>query len=119
MRIVLDINVVVSGLHIPDGAPGRILDCILAGQLHLLYDDRILAEYSDVLVRPKIGFSQDLAKAVTRYLRHPNDCPFAEVARSKCAEALVAGSQEHFARLEAHGIRVLSPSALLDLLRQE
>lgn len=136
MRIVLDTNVLVSGLLNPDGAPGRILDWILAGRLHILYDDRILAEYSDVLERPKFGFSQELAKAVVGYLRlsgesvtalplsegllpDPDDRPFAEVARSGGAEALVTGNQEHFGGLEAHGIHVLSPSALLDLLRQE
>jgi putative PIN family toxin of toxin-antitoxin system len=136
MRIVLDTNVLVSGLLNPDGAPGHILDWILAGQLHLFYDDRILAEYSDVLVCPKFGFSQDLARAIIGYVRlsgeavtalslsegllpDPDDRPFAEVARSGGAKALVTGNQEHFAGLEAHGSHVLSPSALVDFMRQE
>lgn len=136
MRIVLDTNVLVSGLLNPDGAPGRILDWILAGRLHILYDDRILAEYLDVLARPKFGFSQDLARTVVGYLRlsgepvtalplpevplpDASDRPFAEVARSGRAAALVTGNREHFAGLEAHGIRVMSPSALLAAWHQE
>ena len=136
MHIVLDTNVLVSGLLNPDGAPGRILDWILAGQLHILYDDRTLAEYSDVLACPKFGFSSDLARAVVGYLRlsgksvtarplpegllpDPGDYPFAEVAHSGKADALVTGNREHFAGLEAGGVRVPSPSALLDILRGE
>jgi uncharacterized protein len=136
MRIVLDTNVLVSGLLNPDGAPGRILDWILAGELRILYDDRILAEDADVLARPKLGFSQDLARAVMGYLRlsgesvtalslpeemlpDPDDRPFAEVARSGRAEALVTGNREHFAGLAAHDIHVMSPSAFIDILRQE
>ncbi len=56
MRVVLDTNVLVSGLLNPDGSPGRVLDLFLAGGITLLVDDRILGEYRAVLPRPKFGF---------------------------------------------------------------
>lgn len=56
MIIVLNTNVVMSGLLNPFGAPGRILDLILSGELRLAYDDRVLAEYRDVLMRDQFGF---------------------------------------------------------------
>ncbi|PYQ32664.1 MAG: putative toxin-antitoxin system toxin component, PIN family, partial [Acidobacteria bacterium] len=56
MRIVLDTNVIVSGLLNPEGNPGRIVDLVLAGEVTLLVDDRILGEYRTVLRRRKFGF---------------------------------------------------------------
>ena len=56
MKVVLDTNVLVSGLLNPDGNPGRVLDLLLAGEITLLVDDRILAEYRAVLARPRFGF---------------------------------------------------------------
>ncbi|MFZ4387243.1 MAG: PIN domain-containing protein, partial [Chthoniobacterales bacterium] len=50
---VLDTNVIVSGLLSAEAPPGRILDALLDRRLKLAYDDRIEAEYRDVLARPK------------------------------------------------------------------
>jgi predicted nucleic acid-binding protein len=52
-------------------------------------------------------------------LPDPDDNPFAEVAVSGNADMLVTGNQRHFAGLKAHGIDVLSPDALLELLRKK
>jgi predicted nucleic acid-binding protein len=52
-------------------------------------------------------------------LPDPDDNPFAEVAVSGNADILVTGNQRHFAGLKAHGIDVLSPDALLELLRKK
>ena len=46
---VVDTNVLVSGLLSPFGPPGRIVDLLQAGGLRLAADDRIEAEYRDVL----------------------------------------------------------------------
>ena len=51
MRIVLDTNVLVSGFLSPHGPPGAILRSILTGSITLCFDERILAEYRDVLMR--------------------------------------------------------------------
>ena len=52
IRVVLDTNVLVSGLLSEHGPPGLIVDLVFAGELALVYDARLLAEYRDVLVRP-------------------------------------------------------------------
>jgi putative PIN family toxin of toxin-antitoxin system len=51
--LVLDTNVLVSALLSPFGAPGRIWDLVLAREVRLVYDDRILVEYRRVLSREK------------------------------------------------------------------
>jgi predicted nucleic acid-binding protein len=47
MRIVVDTNVLVSGLLSPFGPPGVIVSLTAAGRLSLCYDARILAEYAE------------------------------------------------------------------------
>ena len=51
MIVVLDTNVLVSGLMSPGNPPGRIIDFLRAGDITLAIDDRILAEYCAVLAR--------------------------------------------------------------------
>ena len=48
MKVVLDTNVLVSGLLNPYGPPGRIVQLAAAGELQLCLDARILAEYREV-----------------------------------------------------------------------
>lgn len=135
MRIVLDTNVLVSGLHNPDGAPGRIVDLVMGGKVQLLYDDRILGEYLDVLARPELEIDPSLAQAVVGYIRlageritalplpantlpDADDLPFTEVAASSAADALVTGNAKHFAEWKEQGNAVLSPVQFLERLTQ-
>ncbi len=130
MRIVLDTNVLVSGLLNPDGTPGRIIDLLLGGLIELLYDDRILGEYQDVLARPELAIDRSLTQSIISYIRlsghrvtplplaantlaDTDDLPFAEVAKSGGAEALVTGNLKHFSRLSEQGVLVLSPAQFL------
>lgn len=134
MRIVLDTNVLVSGLHNPSGNPGRIIDLVMAGRIQLLYDDRILGEYLEVLARPELDIDPTLAQAVVGYIRlageritgmplpadslpDPDDLPFAEVAVSGEADALVTGNIKHFANWKGRETTVLSPTQFLERLK--
>ena len=131
MRIVLDTNVLVSGLHNPNGVPGRIIDLILGARIQVLYDDRILAEYLDVLARPRLAIEPSLAQAVVGYIRlsgkqimalpqdkdtlpDPDDLPFAEVAITGKADMLVTGNMKHFSGLKERGVTVVFPAQCLE-----
>ena len=59
MKIVLDTNVLVSGLLTPFGPSGKIVRMVSAGRLILQIDARILSEYQEVLHRPKFKFNKD------------------------------------------------------------
>ena len=112
MRVVLDTNVLVSGLLNPVGAPGRVVDLLLAGEISLLADDRVLREYRLVLPRPKFAFPRADVRAVLEFLEtgseivpaapsrirlpDPDDLPFLEVAVSGGAESLITGNLRHF-----------------------
>lgn len=136
MRIVLDTNVLVSGLHNPDGTPGRIVDLILDGRIKVLYDDRILGEYLDVLPRPWLAIEPGQANTAVEFIRlfgervtalplpkdnlpDPDDLAFAEVALTGKADALVTGNAKHFAALKERGLKVLSPANFLETFTEQ
>jgi len=69
MYIVLDTNDLVSGLLNPNGSPGRIVDLVIGGFVQVLYDDRILREYLEVLARPELKIEHSLSQAVIEYVK--------------------------------------------------
>jgi len=126
LRVVLDTNVLVSGLLNPHGPPGRIVDRLLDGGLTLLLDDRIVSEYRAVLPRPKFALDPldvgDLLEFVEREgvfvpahpidadLPDPFDRPFLEVALSGNADSLVTGNSRHFPARARGNLRVEAPA---------
>lgn len=68
MRVVIDTNVLVSGVMNPHGPPGRIVDGVLAGDFTVLYDDRMMSEYWEVLGRPTFGFNDADIEALLEFV---------------------------------------------------
>ena len=109
---VLDTNVLVPGLLSPFGPPGRLVDALLGRHLRIAIDDRIEAEYREVLARPKLGIPavrQAAVQAIFQFQVHVTTVPwsglvppdaedtmFLEVALQTSAGALVTGNQRHF-----------------------
>jgi len=131
MLVVLDTNVVVSGLMSETGKPGRIIDLALENRFQVVYDDRILSEYEDVLARPELRIRPARARAVIAHIEltgqqieadvlqadgfhDPDDLPFAEVFITANAQALVTGNLRHFLPLIENGQAVYSPAQFLE-----
>src|SRR3989304_6486760 len=70
MRIVLDTNVLVSGLLSPFVPCAEIVRMISSGELTLYFDARILSEYHEVLRRPKFRFQTDKVVALLDHIEH-------------------------------------------------
>jgi putative PIN family toxin of toxin-antitoxin system len=66
---VLDTNILVSALWTDKGNPRKILDMVGRKEIKPCYDFRILAEYEDVLRRPKFKFSSRDVDAVLARIR--------------------------------------------------
>lgn len=64
MKIVLDTNVLVSGLLKSAGNPAAVLTLVLTGAVQICHDKRILAEYSEVLARPHLKFDPSRVRDV-------------------------------------------------------
>ena len=132
MRVVCDTNVLVSAFLSPYGASARIVELFFEGKIGLCYDTRILAEYEEVLTRPKFSIpkarirlvldavrleGEMVSGSVTSVkLRDPDDQPFLNVAIAGRVECLVTGNVDDF-----QGHRpppfIYSPARLLDRYR--
>jgi len=134
MKVVLDTNVIVSGLLSPFGPAGQIIRQVASGDLELCYDARILSECKSVLIREKFPFIREsvedllyqikvngnltTGKPLIKRLPDKDDEPFLEVALSCGARYLVTGNLKHYPTKNQEGIRILSPTEFLEVYRK-
>ena len=135
MIIVLDTNVVVSGILKPYSKTAAILRLVADGAIQLAYDLRILSEYRDVLSRPKFNFAKEdieafldqveqegvlvSVKPLKNHLPDPDDEPFLEVALSGGVKAIVTGNKRHFPRKDYQGVKIFSPVEFLEAMKEK
>jgi putative PIN family toxin of toxin-antitoxin system len=133
MMIVLDTNVIISGILRPFSKAASILRLVADGTVQLAYDLRLLSEYRDVLSRPKFNVAKEnletflaqveqegflvSVKPLEIHLPDPDDEPFLEVAIAGKVEAIVTGNKRHFPKKEYEGVKILSPAEFLEGLR--
>lgn len=129
MRVVLDTNVLVSAFLKPGSKPARILRLTLQGDIEIVITEHILAEYLEVLERPKFSLNKQDIRVVLDFLRskgikapalpeafhlpHPGDEPFLEAALSTGADFLVTGNKRHYPQKACKGQKVLTPDEFL------
>lgn len=131
---VIDTNVVVSGLLYPHGPSARVLDAVLDGRVKLVYDARILAEYRDVLHRPRLKLRPDKISAFLTSLQSQtmvtpsplavagpdaDDIVFVEAARATTDKTVVTGNLADYPPEILHGARVLTPAQAAAELAQD
>ncbi len=135
MKIVLDTNVLASGLLTPFGPSGEIVRMVSAGELILCIDARILSEYKEVLHRPKFKFNKDQISILLDFIKQygifisslplknrlpdPDDEPFLEVAIAGKVRSLVTGNTVHYPPSSREDIKIFSPSEFLEFFRKQ
>jgi len=62
--VVLDTNILVSALLTPTGNPAKVYKMFLTQVLTLVYSEKILDEYKDVLFRAKLRIPADEANLI-------------------------------------------------------
>jgi putative PIN family toxin of toxin-antitoxin system len=125
---VIDTNVVVSGLLSANGPCARIIDAVMEGRIKLVYDARILAEYRDVLCRPRLklrpaqvihflealgGQMLVLPERMAAVAPDPDDLAFVEAAHAVPDRTIVTGNLAHYPDEVLRGARLLTPSQAL------
>lgn len=131
MRIVLDTNVLVSGLLQPLGNPAQVLSLALAGAIQVCHDERILAEYAEVLARPRFkldaahvrdvlakleldGVAVDATGQSSLGLPDPDDEPFLAVALAASADVLITGNLADYPKPKCRGCAVVNPAEFME-----
>jgi len=126
---VLDTNVIVSAAIEPQGPPSHLVrDWVLSGKVQIVTSPAILAEYQDVMRRPKFtryGFPPAWLELLIEEslllpdqpewpheLPDPDDAPFLSVACAAGA-CLVTGNIKHFPRKMRNSVEVFTPAQYL------
>lgn len=127
MRVVLDTNIVISGLFW-SGPPRRILDFARAEIIQLYTSPALLGELEDVLGRPKFVTRLAIAAIDVRTLmsgymalaravhaqpippicRDPSDDEVLSCARAAQAELIVSGDSDLLALYDYQGVPIRS-----------
>ena len=135
MLIVLDTNVLVSGLLKPFGVCGTIVRILTTEDINICYDSRIISEYRDVLYRPKFSFNRNHVSLLLEYLEHSgtavaalplkhslpdrdDDC-FLETALAAKVDYHVTGNIAHFPKHLRCGVAVANPAEFLEKYRED
>lgn len=134
MKVVIDTNVLVSGLLTRDGTCGQIIQLAYQKLISWQIDRRILDEYREVLLRPKfLRIREDVSEAIEMIeecaefvtalplsvtLPDGSDLPFLEVAHAAKA-VLITGNTRHFPKRLSKGVPVLTPRQFLDSIALE
>jgi len=127
MKVVVDTNVIVSALINSNEIPAKILSLIISGKVILLYDNRIIFEYTDVLSREEFGFPKEIINDMIGYFNHAGefvnpeyikkkftdetDKKFYEVYKSGEAEFLITGNIKHYPKEE----KIVTPKDFIQL----
>lgn len=129
---VIDTNVFVSALWTKNdqAATYRVVSLLQQGKFKAMYNEEILAEYKDVLSRPKFNFPKEAIATIIAYIKeygvHSDRVPydknmldesdrvFYEVALSMDDAYLVTGNQKHFPVTPI----VVTPAEMLDILNK-
>ncbi len=136
-RAVLDTNVFVSGGTISAGAPSQIMSHWRNQDFIVVVSPQLLAEYEEVLSRPKIRKYTGLnPEETSQYIQEikdrtyltngsltlnvlttdPDDNLVLACAEEGMATHLVTGNKKHFPFTTYKGIQIISPKEFLSLL---
>lgn len=140
IKVVLDANVLVSGLISRKGPPGQILDAWMVGQFQICFSPQILEELSRVLQYPRIQERLEKKQAIALLemistdaemvkgtlkvdvLTHdPSDNVYLACAVEAKTDYLVTGNSDHFeeAGTKYRGVMIISPRTFLEIMGDE
>ena len=130
IHAVIDTNVLVSVLlaKSEDSSVIKLIDAVLNGKIIPLFNNEIVAEYTEVLSRPKFNFDKEMRELLVERIvflgedadrtAYPESLPdeddrvFYEVALSTEDAYLVTGNLKHFPKTPI----VVTPAQMLDIL---
>lgn len=138
IRIVLDTNIIFSGLYSNFGASFQVLRAVTAGKIQPVLSVSLLFEYEDVLKRDsrKLGFThQDIDVFLDNmcklsffqtihYLWRPflpdsKDDHVLELTVASQVKKIVTFNVKDFKNIDKFGVKIISPKRLLEEIEWE
>jgi putative PIN family toxin of toxin-antitoxin system len=136
MRLILDTNVLLSGLLSPLGAPAKLLDAWERKAFTLVAGEALIAEFRDVAGRPffRARLRSSAAELLAAGLRDfsffcqdplpdpiapdPKDSYLLALAEASQAEFLVTGDKELLSLKQHKSTTIVTPAAMIELLKE-
>lgn len=136
MRVILDTNVLLSGLLISHGAPAKLIETWEQKRFTLVACDALIAEFREVAGRPffKARLRASAVELLAAGLRDfswfcrdlpsgpaapdPKDSYLLALAEVSAAEFLVTGDKELQSLKQYKSTRVVSPAAMIEVLKE-
>ena len=131
VRIVLDTNILVSGLLYP-GKPRRLIDLAVLGMIEIVSSTEMIAELRDVLSREKFGLSKEGQASMVDYviglshmtalkskfkvINDPDDDKVITLAYDGKAGYIVSGDHHLLDLKEFFGIKIIKASRMLEII---
>ncbi|MFZ5652536.1 MAG: putative toxin-antitoxin system toxin component, PIN family [Bacillota bacterium] len=137
MKVVLDTNVIISGLLVPDGPPGEIIHLWIENKLTVVLSQALIEEYLEVISRPKfknMGTLLDRQDILINLIElnrtvfvnpkeslvviqdDPEDNRVLECAAEGAAEFIISGDSHLLGLKEFRRIRIVTPAEFLKSL---
>ncbi|MFA4886340.1 MAG: putative toxin-antitoxin system toxin component, PIN family [Desulfotomaculaceae bacterium] len=140
MRVVLDTNVLISGMLIPGGPPGKIVDLWTENIITVIVSQALIEEFFDVLLRPKFKRAgtvierQDLLMGLLEMENSvfvfpgvrlhvieddPEDNHVLECALEGKVQYIISGDTHLLALKEFQGIPIVAPAEFISIFNDE
>jgi len=134
LKVVIDTNVLFSGLGNPLGAPAKLIERWLHGQFDLIASNPIFAEYTKILLNhphvpiEKAGNFLGSLIILSEFVqipeallacKDPADNVFLETAVVGNAEYLVTKNIKHFPFKQYQSVRIVRVSQMLSALEKK
>jgi putative PIN family toxin of toxin-antitoxin system len=129
IRVVIDTNVLVSALLTRGGLPEAVINLAISGEVQWFSSESILAEYEDVLKRPRLAIDSGKSADAMAKIRatvsvvspavrvaaasDPDDNQFLECAEAAQAHYVVTGNIRHYPEVWK-GTRIVTPREFID-----
>ncbi len=129
LRVVIDTNIVVSALLREGGLPHAVFNLAVGGAVQLCLSEPIVAEYEEVLRRPRLKIDSSRVDVALAQIRKagvlvqpsrivaaasdPDDDIFLECAAEAKAQYLVTGNLGDFPAGEWEGVQIVTARQFL------